>query len=329
MKNDYRDGMMGLVVGDALGCPVQFLRRTEIERRGPVTGMEGHGTYDMPAGTWTDDSSMALAALASMAETGAVDPDDIMKRFVAWDREGEYTPFGYAFDQGGTCTEAIRNYMRTGDAASCGPRGEYSNGNGSLMRILPVCIAACHLQEKGGLDDKRAVGLVDSASALTHAHPRAKMACGIYWFMVREILREVMVSETGLRKADSESKETLVSCLQKGIDAAMNFYKEAGEWRHYRRLENLTAFGELGAEAIRGTGYVVESLEAAVWGLITSPDYRTALLKIVNLGDDTDSVAAIAGGLGGLYYGYDAIPAEWREVIVRREWIEELCKKGI
>lgn len=134
------DGMMGLVVGDALGCPVQFLDREELRERGAVTEMEGYGTYNMPPGTWTDDSSMALATLASINERNGIDLRDIMERFLDWEFHGAYTPFGEAFDEGNTCSNAIYKYRDSHDLATCGETGEYSNGNGALMRILPVCL---------------------------------------------------------------------------------------------------------------------------------------------------------------------------------------------
>ena len=114
MKNIWLDGIMGLVIGDALGCPVQFLSREAIERRGNVTGMEGYGTFHMPVGTWTDDSSMTLATLDSILDKNKIDPDNIMKNFVKWKFEGAYTPFGQAFDEGITCTNAIDRFVKKG-----------------------------------------------------------------------------------------------------------------------------------------------------------------------------------------------------------------------
>ena len=123
-----------------MGCPVQFLDREELRERGAVTKMEGYGTYNMPPGTWTDDSSMALATLASINEQNRIDLRDIMERFLDWEFHGAYTPFGEAFDEGNTCSNAIYKYRDSHDLATCGETGEYSNGNGALMRILPVCL---------------------------------------------------------------------------------------------------------------------------------------------------------------------------------------------
>lgn len=149
-KNIWLDGMMGLVVGDALGVPVQFLSRDEIKNRpeGLVTGMEAGGVYNMPEGTWSDDSSMALATLASIIEKKEADPADIMMRFVKWQLKGEYTPFGEAFDQGNTCSSAIYKFAKVPDIKTCGSTGEYANGNGALMRILPACLYYYDRQKK-------------------------------------------------------------------------------------------------------------------------------------------------------------------------------------
>lgn len=187
MNNIWLDGMMGLVVGDALGCPVQFMTREEIRNRkkGPVTGMEGHGTYDMPAGTWTDDSSMALATLDSILQNGAINPDDIMQKFYAWEEDGEYTPFGFSFDEGNTCAKAIFCYRADGDTSICGQTGEYSNGNGSLMRILPACLYYVAAQKDRNVTAlQEAIKGIEAVSGLTHNHIRSRICCALYYGMV-------------------------------------------------------------------------------------------------------------------------------------------------
>ena len=314
-RNIWLDGMMGLVVGDALGCPVQFMSREEIADRpqGPVTGMEGYGTYDMPEGTWTDDSSMALAALDSIRELGKVDLTDIMKRFVDWYERGEYTPFGESFDIGNTCSLAIDRFEKEHDITSCGGRGERSNGNGSLMRIMPACLYAYDR----GLSPEDAVGTVHDVSSLTHAHKRSKIACGLYYFCVKSVL---------------DGDGLLEKRLQDGLDEGFAFYGRditcKAELTHYDRLRSLEEFKTVPVSGIRSSGYVVDSLEAAIWCLITTESFRECLLKVVNLGDDTDTIGAIAGGLAALYYGYDSIPEEWITVIQRRDMIEEMCTWG-
>jgi ADP-ribosylglycohydrolase len=182
-RSIWFDGMMGVIVGDALGCPVQFMERSEIAGReeGPVKGMESGGVFEMPQGTWTDDSSMALAALDSIRELGEVDLEDIMTRFVDWYEEGEYTPFGEAFDIGNTGSLAIENFERERDPMTCGGTSEWSNGNGSLMRIMPVCLYAYDRK----LPVAEAIKTVHEVGGLTHNHLRAKIACGLYYFCVR------------------------------------------------------------------------------------------------------------------------------------------------
>ena len=314
-RNIWLDGMMGVIVGDALGCPVQFMGRNEIARRaaGPVRGMESGGVYHMPEGTWTDDSSMALAALASIRELGEVDPGDIMIRFVGWYEKGAYTPFGKAFDMGNTCSLAIEKFESEQDPMTCGGTSEFSNGNGSLMRIMPACLYAYDRM----LPASAAVKTVHEVGGLTHNHLRAKIACGLYYFCVKEIL---------------DGKGSLKERLQKGLDDGFAFYENdiisQAELSYYRRLRNLAKFAAVSETGIRSTGYVVDSLEAAVWSLIRTDSFRDCLLTAVNLGDDADTVGAIAGGLAALYYGYEGIPGEWLAVIKRREWIEDLCKTG-
>ena len=312
-RNIWLDGMMGVIVGDALGDPVQFMSRDEIAGReaGPVTGMESGGVYHMPEGTWTDDSSMALAALDSIRELGEVDLEDIMTRFINWYEDGEYTPFGEAFDMGNTCSCAIERFEREKDPMTCGGTTEHSNGNGSLMRIMPACLYAYEKK----LGDNEAMKVVHEVSGLTHNHLRAKMACGSYYFCVKGIL-------------DGEGR--LIDRLQNGLDHGFSFYERditnLAQLSYYGRFRDLKAFAEIPESGIKSTGYVVDSIEAAIWSLIRTDSYRDCLLTAVNLGDDSDTVGAIAGGLAALFYGYDGIPEEWLAVIQRRDWIEEMCR---
>ncbi len=313
-RNLWLAGMMGLIVGDALGDPVQFMSREEVRcrKQGPVTGMEPAEQFGMPEGAWTDDSSLALATADSILTLGRVDPEDIMERFVSWLEDGAYTPLGVAFDIGNTCMTSIKAYEVSRDVRTCGGTSVWANGNGSLMRILPVCLYAAECD----LAVEEAVALVESVGGLTHAHLRAGIACGLYYFCVRAVL---------------QGRSSLKSALKVGLEEGFRFYERdilnRAELAHYGRLRDLETFGKTPESDIRSSGYVVDSLEAAVWSLVRSDSYKECLLTAVNLGDDADSVGAIAGGLAGLFYGYDAIPEEWRSAIIRREWIEELLQK--
>lgn len=352
-RNIWLDGIIGAVTGDALGCPVEFKTREELDKD-PVTGMRSYGTFNMPEGTWTDDSSMTLATLDSILERGKLNFPDVMYRFALWLAKGEYTPFGEAFDVGGGTMDAIIRYMRMKepDINKCGGVSPENNGNGSLMRIMPACLylyQRYHLQE----DDTTAIWAIHKMSGLTHNHLRAKIACGLYYFMVCEILdakKETLEKNRSLNPDAGTPAEGIrfasadfISVLQKGLDQGFAYYKQcvkeirfdeasgAGYTRElscYDRIRNLEHFATIPCDQIRSHGYVVDTMEAALWCLITTESYRECALKAVNLGHDTDTIAAIAGGLAGLWYGYDSIPKEWRKVIRRREWIEEVCWKA-
>lgn len=312
-KNIWLDGIMGVIVGDALGTPVQFCDREKLQQN-PVMGMSGYGTYNMPKGTWSDDSSMTLATLDSIREKRAIDLDDIMSRFVEWLYHGHYTPYGEAFDEGNTCVYAIFKYNKEHNVNTCGKTGEYANGNGALMRIMPVCLYGYEKWKSGEISEEKAIQFVHEVSGLTHNHLRSKIACGIYYFLVEAILEE-------------DGK--LVDRLQQGMDVALKFYQKDisnyAEIVYYERLFKLKEFVGCGADKVKSSGYVVDSFEAAVWSLITTNSMEEALLKAVNLGGDTDTIAAIAGGLAALYYGYENIPVNWLQAIVKRENIEALC----
>lgn len=309
MKDIWKAGIFGVVTGDALGCPVQFESREEVAEH-PVTGMRGHGTFNLPAGSWTDDSSLTLALLDSICRTGKMDLKDIMGNFAEWLENGAFTPYGYAYDIGFGTEQAIESYEESGNPFECGGRLPSNNGNGSLMRIMPACLY-CYAK---GMDDGEAIRAIHAVGSLTHAHIRSNIACGLYFFMIRSVL-------------DGEGR--LRERMQEGLDRGFAFYEntlaDRAELRYYDRLRDLASFGEAPAEEIRSGGYVVETLEAVAWALVTTGSFEEALLKVVNLGQDTDTTGAIAGGLAALYYGYDAIPAAWIHEIRKKEWIGELC----
>ena len=312
MRNYYLDGMMGLIVGDAVGVPYEFSSRGKLAAY-PASDMIGYGTYNVPAGTWSDDSSMALAALDSLRK--GYDPENIMQKFTDWLKNGEYTPFGVVFDVGCTCSGAIKKYLTNGDINRCGCGGENDNGNGSLMRILPACIYFYEKEKSDSLSVNEIIANIHTVSALTHSHLRSKIACGLYYFLVKE-----MIDGNGVIKER----------LQSGFDRGFAFYEADAQnlkdLSYYDRMRNIEKFSRLPDSEIQSSGYVVASFEAAVWCIANTSDYGSCVLEAVNLGSDTDTVAAIAGGLAGLYYGYEGIPEKWTAKIAKREWIEELCR---
>ena len=312
--NIWLNGIMGVVVGDALGCPVQFESRDEVARH-PVTGMRGYGTFNLPEGSWTDDSSLTIALLESIRRTGKIDLDDIMENFMKWFYNGEFTPYGESYDIGRGTMQAINRYSKNRKAKKCGGDEEWNNGNGSLMRIMPACIYCTVMESSGMYSDRDAIDAIHSVGGLTHAHIRSNIACGLYFFMAKYILFR-----------EGSLQESILEGLTQGFAFYESYLADKENLHYYDRLKDLEAFKSLPADKIKSTGYVVDALEAAVWSLLTTGSFNQALLKAVNLGDDTDTVGAIAGGLAGLYYGYDSIPEEWLSAIKRREWIEEMCE---
>ena len=297
--------MVGHAVGDALGVPVEAMKREVLEEN-PITDMIGFGVYNYPPGTWSDDTSMSLAALDSLAD-GKIDFDKIMKNFGKWLMEGEYTPDGEAFDVGKTCVRAIIDYNTNGTKATeSGGKAEYANGNGSLMRIHPFSLAAIY-ENKSHYDTD---SFIAAASSLTHAHERSILGCQIYTAVLQSLIEAPkIVSVTQALKRSAQK------------------YASSQEFNSYARLL-APDFSRLPSSEIKSSGYVVDTLEAAIWCLLTTSEYAECVLKAVNLGDDTDTVAAIAGGLAGALYGYAAIPRKWRDTLIRREYIESICRRA-
>lgn len=311
--------MIGHAVGDALGVPVEGCSRKVLDEY-PVVEMAGYGAYPVPAGSWSDDTSMSLAALDSLAK-GKVVYHDIMGNFQSWRYRGKYTSTGKVFDIGGTCravidkvTQEYRLEVERGfwnpdrfDAeVNCGLDDEYSNGNGSLMRIHPFVLYAY----AKNLPFEEWMDIVEKGSSLTHRHECACIGCLIYAFVLMHLLHD-----------------PTKSALKNALARAECHLRDRYEFSRYARIF-APSFADLPRDEIRSSGYVVDTLEAALWCVLNTDSYQECVLKAVNLGRDTDTVAAVAGGLAGALYGYDAIPEEWRKALQRRDYIEEMCKKA-
>ncbi len=302
MNKIVKGAIIGLAVADAVGVPAEFIPREKLAKR-PIVDMVGFGSHDVPKGTWSDDTSMTLCTLNSIAQKGEIDLVDNILEFSKWVEEGYMTPHGRVFDIGRTCLRAIGNYWRGKDVYSCGETREYANGNGSLMRILPVCL----FNEIKHLSIEDSIKNIHAVSALTHAHERSLIACGIYDFIVRELINKPHKSSVKL-----------------ALDKARNYYCDYEQFFHYNRIFE-DNFANLDIGEIKSSGYVVDTLEAAIWCLLNTGNYKDCVLKAVNLGRDTDTVAAVAGGLAGILYGYDNIPTEWINALVKNEEILKMC----
>jgi len=303
LEAQVRAGVIGHAIGDALGVPVEFSSRESLQKR-PIRDMEGFGVHNVPAGTWSDDTSMEIALMQSLIDCGYVNYDDIMRNFGKWAYDDEFTATGRTFDIGGTCSAAISNYLIGHKSPkNCGETGERSNGNGSLMRILPVAYI-CHAQN---LSDEDTFRLTRDVSALTHAHEISVAGCYIYVNFIRHLL-------------DGDDKTEAYTKMQQH-----DYSMLSEETRYaYRRL--LTGnIAECKMDEISSSGYVLSSLEAATWCLLTTEGYAATVLKAVNLGKDTDTVGAITGSMAGIYYGIEDMPLSWLQTLQRCDYLMELC----
>ena len=271
MNQKLYDAIIGFAIGDALGVPYEFKERGSFT----CSDMTGYGTHYQPLGTWSDDTSMTLATLSSLKENeGRIIPEDMRTKFNYWLLYGDFTATGEVFDVGISTTKALRS------GKPC--IGEHDNGNGSLMRILPLAFVECN-------DDD-----IRNVSAITHGHWISMEACVILVHITKRLL-------------DGETVENILPTLQ-----------------YEKPFVRLSTIDKLDISRIKLSGYVVDTLEAALWAVSHKGDWRKCfkndVLAAVNLGDDTDTVAAIAGGLAGIIYGLEA-DQKWVDALVNKKAI--------
>lgn len=312
MKHVIQGAILGLCIGDALGVPVEFISRDALSNN-PVTDLRAFGTHRQPAGTWSDDTSLTLCLLDSLKDE--LDYQDIMSKFLSWMEKGAYTARGDVFDVGIATRNAITRFAIGKPAHQCGCTSEYDNGNGSLMRILPALFYLKHKYGTEGILCPEGLETIHKISALTHGHTRSQMACGIY----------IAVAARLLVGGDIET------AINSGIEDARQIYSGISDFeserRHFHRVFD-PDLGLLPEQKIKSSGYVIDTLEAALWCMMNTTSYTECVLQAVNLGGDTDTVAAVAGGLAGLYYGLESIPVEWLDEIARVDFIVEICNKA-
>ena len=292
----YQGCLMGLAVGDAVGTTVEFQRPDSFP---PVTDMVGGGPFGLQPGQWTDDTSMALCLAESLVECGGFDARDQMDRYLRWWKEGYLSSTGECFDIGLTVRGALERYQDTGEPFA-GSTDPYSAGNGSLMRLAPVPLFIAG-------DPGQAIKMSGESSRTTHGAATCVDACryfgGLIVGAVQGMDKEALLSSRYSPVAGLWEENPLCAEID-GIAAGSFRSKERGE--------------------ISGSGYVVQSLEAALWAFYGSESFREGCLLAVNLGDDADTTAAIYGQIAGAYYGLDRIPSEWRGRIAKAELITQL-----
>lgn len=293
-----RGALFGLAIGDALGAAVEFMPRGSFP---PVTGYRDGGPHGLAPGEWTDDTSMALALADSMAKSGW-DLADQLERYVRWWREGAYSVNGDCFDIGGTTQVALATFMRDRNPLTSGLTGERSSGNGSIMRLAPVPIKHHQLLDDDVVELCR---LAEQSSMTTHASSQCLSACrylaAVLAALIRGHDREAVLA------ADCPVLDRIQRI--KPLDPAIAAVA-AGSFKNKSPSE------------IRGSGWVVASLEAALWAFHSSSGFAEAVLKAVNLGEDADTTGAVCGQLAGACWGESGIPDEWRSGLARRDMIE-------
>ena len=306
---DYRarvkSALFGVAMGDALGVPVEFKSRQSL-RKNPVTGLIGFGTHNMPKGTFSDDSSLTFCLAEAL--TQEFDLNTIGQNFVKWRDDKFWTASGTVFDIGITTQRAIGRLAIGVKPVLAGDDGETANGNGSLMRILPLVF---YLLDKP-IHDR--FEIIQQVSSVTHGHIRSVIACFYYL-------------EFALHLCEGKGKFQVYEDLQYDFSEYIHSLSiNPEEIALFDRLLKGNIY-DLGEDEICSSGYVLHTLEASIWCLMTTDNYEEAVLKAVNLGEDTDTTGAVTGGLAGLLYGFDAIPGKWIEQLARKEDIEDLAQR--
>jgi ADP-ribosyl-[dinitrogen reductase] hydrolase len=297
LRDRYVGSLIGLATGDALGTTLEFKKPGTFT---PLTDMTGGGPFALEPGQWTDDTSMAMCLAESLTERGRFDAEDQMKRYKKWRDKGHWSSTGKCFDIGNTTRDAIDDFSESHDAWA-GTTDENTAGNGSLMRVAPVALFFAK-------DAEKAIRKAGDSSRTTHGRAVAVDACRYMTGLILGALK-------GL------PKETLF---------APNFSPVPGLWDREPLHPAIAAIANGSflvkkPPQIRGTGYVVDSLEAALWAFASTRDFESGVLAAVNLGDDADTTGAVYGQLAGAWYGVEAIPKKWREKLTRVKDIEAMA----
>lgn len=301
-----RDALIGFAIGDAIGVPIEFEDRERL-MNSPVTKMQEYRSYDVPKGVWSDDTSMTLATMDSIIECDDINYNNIADKFCNWINNAEYTATNEVFDIGITTKYALMRYWdNKRDATKCGGTGINENGNGSLMRMLPIALY-CHCKK---ISEEEIFDIVKNVSSITHAHEISIMGCYIYVKYLLSILN-------GNDKIESYDDI-------KNIEYKKFFSKETIN-QYNRILEN--DIKDLNIDDIESTGYVVSTLESVLWIILNCNSYSQSVIGAINLGGDTDTIGAITGSIAGIIYGFDSIPDNWIKDMKNLEYLENISTR--
>ena len=303
LESQIKAAIFGVAVGDALGVPVEFKSREALDRE-PVTEMMGYGTFSQPPGTWSDDSSLTFCLAEAL--TAGFSLEQIAKNIVEWYTNNLWTARGSVFDVGNATLHAIERLKRGVQPDLAGRTDENSNGNGSIMRILPLVFYVKDMPITQRFE------ITQKVCSITHGHIRSTIACFYYVEFARQLIN-------GTEKfAAYQNLKTLVPDYLSQIEVPQE------EIQLYSRLLIHDIFW-LEREQINSSGFVLDTLEASVWCLLTTEGFEEAVLKAVNLGQDTDTTGAVTGGLAALVYGFEKIPEKWLNQIARFKDIDNLA----
>lgn len=301
------DAFLGLAIGDALGVPFELALRESL-KKDPVTDMVGHKAHDQPAGTWSDDGSLTFCTAESLLE--GYDPEVMGRNFLKWFDEGYWSARGVAFGSGGT-TRAALSKIRAGEKAVVAGSAEHKDsGNGSLMRILPM---AFYVKD---MPLKKQWSIIAETSAITHGSEVAKLCCFYYVQFAIGLLNGGDRMDVYFELQD-KFRDFILTTYHGDEDLAIDVL--------WRLIGN--DISSLPEEKIKSDSYVLHTLEASIWCLLTTNSYEQAVLKAVNLGADSDSTAAVTGGLAGILYGLSRVPENWISSLAKLDDILKLCNE--
>lgn len=297
--------LFGVAIGDAVGVPAEFKSRHEIRKK-PVIDMNGYGTHGKPAGTFSDDSSLTFCLAEAIASGFTL--ENTANNFINWRYHNYWTADNEVFDIGITTQHAIERLVKGVRPDLAGDFEAHSNGNGSLMRILPLLV---YIKDKAIAERYE---LVKQVSSITHGHVRSAIACFYYLEFALGIL-------------DGEEKFDVYQRLQNDISGFLQTINIIQEERNLFNRLLIDRIDMISEDQIKSSGYVLHTLEASIWCLLTTDNYKNAVLNAVNLGEDTDTTGAVTGGLAGLLYGYENIPQDWINRLARKNDIEDLARR--
>ena len=299
------DALIGFAIGDAMGVPIEFKSRY-ICNKNPLTEMVGYGSHDVPEGTWSDDTSMTIATMDSVIQTGRIDYNDIIKKYCEWEKYAKYTATDKLFDIGIGTRKALNIYesMKI-NPTKCGSTDIMNNGNGSLMRMLPIVLYLYKIRP----NEIYEMDIINNYSSLTHGHEISRLGCKIYYDFISGLL-------SGMNKEDA------LLNLQK-INYSQYYSRETIDL--YSRILNGSISND-DISTIRSSGYIVDTLEAVIWTIMNTDSYENAIIKAINLGEDTDTIGAITGSIAGIIYGKENIPERWLNKLKKKDYLESIAK---